>query len=106
MALNFEFTDEKKYNQLTKDEKSLNDVFIWGMMVVGLGDITEKNAKEWQWRYDFASKLTGPFFYKNDEPYIPTLEEVEKRIGLRTNNFPAKTRKQFIAAQARLASKK
>mgnify|MGYP001587160819 CR=1 FL=1 len=82
-------------------DKKLNEVFILGCMFVGLGEITEKNAEEWQWRYAFSAKLNGAYYQVNEKPYIPTLEEVKKRIGLHTNCFPDKTRNQFLQAQAR-----
>jgi len=102
MSLNWNFNNKEKFNQLTEDEKNLSDAFIWGCMGVGLGEITEKNAEEWQWRYAYACKLNGPYFFVNDNPYVPTLEEVQKRIGLTTNCFPNKTRNQFLQQQARL----
>ncbi len=104
MSLNFNFTDKVRFNQLTDEDKKLNDVFIWGCMAVCLREISEKNAAEWQWRYAFAVNLNGAFFYNKEEPYIPTLEEVKKRIGLSTN-ADNKTRKQFIAGQVRINSR-
>ncbi len=100
--LNFQFTDNEKFNSLTVDEKKLNDTFIWGCMFVGLANITEKNAKEWQWRYEYSVKLNGPSFTIDGKPYIPTIEDVKKRIGLTTNCFPDKSRNQFVQSQARI----
>lgn len=100
--LNWQFTNKKLFDSLTKDEKKLNDVFIWGCMFVGLGKITEKNAEEWQWRYEYASKLNGPYNTINGKAYIPTLDDIKKRIGLHTNCFPNKTRNQFIKGQTRI----
>ena len=103
MALNFQF-DEEKFNKLTDEEKKLNDVFVWGCLLIDLNEITEKNAKDWHWRYSFANKVNGPFYWVNDKPYNPTLEEVEKRIGLHTN-VSNRTRNQFIQKVVRIYSK-
>ena len=65
-------------------------------MVVDMGEITEKNAEEWHWRYSFASKLNGSIYQVNGKDYIPTLDEIKKRIGLSTN-VSIRTRKQFVA---------
>lgn len=106
MSLDWRFTDAERFAKLTDEEKSFNDTFIWGMMAVGLGEITEKNAEEWAWRYAYAVRLNGAFYYVDDKIYIPTVEQVRKRIGLSTNNHPNKTRRQFIAMQARIAERK
>ncbi len=103
--LNWQFTDKKRFDLLTKQEKEFSDVYIWGCMFVGLGNITEKNAEEWQWRYEYMVKLNGAHFTIDGKPYIPTIEDVKKRIGLHTNCFPNKTRNQFIQSQARIYDK-
>jgi hypothetical protein len=101
MALNWQFTDKARFDALTDKEKKDNEIFVWGCLIMDLGEITEKNAEEWHWRFAFASKLNGPYYYKmdaegkRDHPYIPTLEEVQKRIGLHTN-VSNKTRNQFV----------
>lgn len=105
MSLNWQFTDKARFDALTEEEKKMNEPYIWGCMFIGLAEITEKNAEEWQWRYEYSCKLNGATFYLDDKPYIPTIEDVKKRIGLRTNCFPNKTRNMFIQQQARIYSK-
>lgn len=84
----------------------MNDAYIWGAMLVDLRDITEKNAEEWAWRFAFASKLNGAMFHTTNtktgkrSDYIPTLEDIKKRIGLTTSVSP-KTRAQFVAKMVR-----
>lgn len=100
MSLNFQFNKES-FEKMTADDKAVNDAFIWGCMLVDLREITEKNATEWHWRYCFATKVNGAIFTVADKPYIPTLEEVRKRIGLHTN-CSERTRNQFVAKVVRL----
>ena len=103
MALNWQFADKAKYAAMTKDDKALNDAFIWGCLCIDMGDITLKNAEEWQWRYAFAVKMNGAYFYVGKKEWIPTLDEVKKRIGLHTN-VSTKTHKQFIDKMVRIYS--
>lgn len=105
MSLNFQFEDKERFNKLTDEEKKQNDIFIWGCLLIDLGEITEKNAEEWHWRYCFANKVNGPFYTVKGEPYEPTLEEVQKRIGLHTN-VSNRTRNQFIQKVVRIYSRK
>lgn len=107
--LNWQFADTERFNKLTEEEKKWNDAFIWGCILVGLKGITEKNAEEWEWRYKFMVKLNGASYYarvgKEDKEWIPTLEDIKKRIGL-TTNCDQKTRNQFIQSQVRIYSRK
>ena len=109
MSLNFQFTNLEQFNNLTEEDKKWNDAFIWGCMIIDLGEITEKNAEEWEWRYRFMVKLNGAHYYKRvgkeDVPYIPTIEEVRKRVGLHTN-VSNRTRNQFIQKQVRIFNSK
>lgn len=106
MPLNWRFTDEKRFKAIPKDERCFNDCFVWAALFLDLRDITEKNAKEWVWRWTFGNKLNGPYFYrmkdnKRQEPFVPTLADVKKRIGL-TTNVSTRTRRQFIDKAVRI----
>ena len=104
MSLNFQFTDKQKFDALTEQEKEQNNCFIWWSLLLDLNSITEKNADEWLWRIKFATQLNGPTYLNSDKtPYIPTLDEIKKRIGLKTN-VSNKTRNQFIAKEVRIYS--
>lgn len=101
MSLNWQFTDKARFALLTEQEKNINHCFVWGCMIIDLGSITEKNAQEWHQRYVIANSKVGPFYYMtNKKPWVPTLEDVKKRIGRQTN-VATKTRKQFINKLAR-----
>lgn len=109
MSLNWEFKDKVRHAALTDEEKKGNDVYIWAAVPLCIGEITEKNAKEWLWRFVFASKLGGAMAYttiKEDgkpdrrEEYYPTLEDVRKRIGLSVN-VNTESRAAFIRKAVR-----
>ena len=95
MSLNWNFTDKERFAKLTEEEKKQNDLYVWGCLAVGIGEITKKNAKEWLARYAFYTNCLGAMYLTKGEPYIPSLEDVEKRIGLRTNVFPNETEAAF-----------
>lgn len=95
MSLNWNFTDKERFNKLTEEEKKLNDSFIWGCLGIGIGEITEKNAAEWHARYCFYVDVLGAMATVDKKPWIPSLEDVKKRIGLRTNIFPKETDAKF-----------
>ena len=96
MALNWNIEKCKDYKKLsTNKEWPVTDVLIWGTMLVGLGDITEKNYKEFYARFDLIQKLQGAMLNKGKEPYFITAEDVKRRIGLHTN-VSAMSRPAFI----------
>lgn len=103
MSLNWQFTDKERFAAMTEQEKKINHCFVWGCMFIDLGQITEKNAQEWHERYVIANEKIGPFYYEAgsaQKPWVPTLGDVQKRIGLHTN-VTTKTRKQFVNKIAR-----
>ena len=106
MSLDWRFTDEKRFSKMSTEDNLFNDCYVWGTLLLGLNEITEKNAKEWEWRMAFYTALNGPMYYYSNEnskkrkPYVATLEEIEKRIGLKTN-ASKKTRSQFVKDMAK-----
>lgn len=104
MSLNWQFTDKKRFAALSEEEKKSNHCFVWGCLYVDLGQITEKNAKEWYERYLIANEKTGPFYFEpgnGQKVWTPSLEDVQKRIGLQTN-VTTKTRAFFNKKIARI----
>lgn len=100
MSLNWDISKVKDFNELyikgtwkNDDEfvvdekgsdKKLNyrtETLIWLTMTIGIGQITEKNYKEFLKRIALYEKLNGNFF--RNRPY--SLEDIERNIGLRTN---------------------
>lgn len=73
---------------------------IFATMNTGLGDITEKNHREFFARLTTYEKLFGAYRREQTAPgvYAPrffTLDEVRRHIGLNTNVFPAETRTKW-----------
>lgn len=95
MSLNWRFTDEAGFNSMSDKDKELNDAYVWGCLAVDIPDITDKTADEWCKRYAMYTLLLGAMYEVDGKPYVPTVDEVRKRIGL-TTNVTAKTRAQFI----------
>jgi hypothetical protein len=96
MALNWNIEKCKDYKSLTTDkEYPITDSLIWGTLMVGIGDITEKNFKEFYARFNLMQRLTGAFLTRNGKPYYITLEDIQRRIGLSTNVSDV-TRNAFI----------
>jgi hypothetical protein len=63
----------------------VTDTIIYMTIVVGMGEITEKNAAEFFARVELIQKLEGPTMVGPDGPCNLTLDDIEKRIGLHTN---------------------
>jgi hypothetical protein len=77
--------------------------FPFAMMAVGMGRVTEQNAKEVAWRISLFEKLHGSFrkttdkFHQADHPY--TLAEIRTLIGFTcnvSNESEAKFRKRIL----------
>lgn len=86
MALHFDLT---RVNPLTKRD-GVTDTLIFATMIVGMGEITEKNAAEFWDRLDLIQHLNGPLMDGTDSegkstPVAVTFEDVQNHIGLRTN---------------------
>ena len=81
MPLNWKFTDKEVYDAIpdTTEEWNMTERIILATMSVDLGDIKEKNIDEWLFRIRFLVKV-GVWY--GDEP---TVEDLQKRIGLHTN---------------------
>ncbi len=103
MSLDWKLTDIKDYKELCWREdpddselRILNPVtkaLIFRTMSVGMGDITEKNWKDFYERLYFLQLLDGPEITGTDsEGEIVqrsiTPEEVHRHVGLHTNVWP------------------
>ena len=71
--------------------KGVTETLIWATMIVGLPDITEKNAEEFYFRIRFYERTQGALrtrFSADGEDITPVFvsaDEVRKHIGLGTN---------------------
>jgi hypothetical protein len=72
-------------------EWPITESVIFATMAVGMGKITEDNAVEFANRVALVQQINGAYLNKSAKgtnltsPYYVTLEDVKKRIGLRTN---------------------
>jgi hypothetical protein len=95
--------------------KPLTEALIWSTIMVDLGEITEKNYREFAWRLRLYSATTGDklMLQLGDdgerEGYDPTEDEVKAHIGMRCNvcdittaQFMAKLRRVWKERQADL----
>ena len=62
------------------------DCLIWASLSIGLGEISEKNLKEWVYRLRRAAFEGHPLIIRRDgSPYEITEDLIRAWIGLRTN---------------------
>ncbi len=104
------FREDPKTKKLTRLDGVTNAI-IWRTMSVDIGDITEKNYREFFVRSKVYSALHGadcPMMRRKEgtkddwEGADFTLEEIKKHIGLHTNVINT-TRKQWIKRETRYA---
>ena len=106
MSLNWNLTRVRDHKNLcfrTNDKgetemNGLTHLLIFATMFVDIGKITEKTAHEFAVRLRMYENTYGPMLRSPEgkEPRYITEEEVRKHIGLETNVFPMKTRKQYL----------
>ena len=91
MSLNWQFTDTNVFEAIPKtdEERTITDCIVWGTMQTDIGEITEKNIDEWLLRTQMLKKIGFPLANKlvdgKHEGWVPTREDLTKRIGLATN---------------------
>ena len=102
MALNFSLTavrerlGKDKYDLITtaphsrgtENEKwhAVSDHLIWMTMAVDLGEISESNLDEWEFRLGLLQRINGADLGMKGNPRIYiTREDLENHIGLSTN---------------------
>lgn len=87
MSLNWDIT---KVSPLTPRD-GVTDTLIYMTAIVGMGEITKKNAAEFFMRVELMQALNGPMMSRFDEATQEhvgnpiTLQHVEAHIGMRTN---------------------
>jgi hypothetical protein len=88
----------------TRQNPRLNDL-IWATIMIGIGEVTEKNVDEVFARLAFTEALYGPRLHRWDpeqEQAIPepwTREMLTPWIGLRTNVFPKEAQGKWLKRQ-------
>lgn len=101
MSLNWNATKVKNWQKLQDDPngKVCNEVIIYVTMSVEMGQITEKNYKEFYARCNIIERFQGARRQKKVDKHIVdvfiTLDEIKQRIGLSTN-VSTKPYKSFL----------
>ena len=93
MSLDYNLT--KLPERLWKNEKEwpITSALIWLTLLIGIGEITEKNWIEVAARIAFYERIHGSYLVSNGQPRPFQAEWVQLRIGLRTNvSFMTKTK--------------
>lgn len=89
MSLDWNVKNCKNPDELMKEGNwEVTQGIIFGCMITGIGEITEKTAGEWYARYKVIANLKG------FTPY--TRAEVNERIGLKTNVFGVESRAKWL----------
>lgn len=103
MALTYDLSAcNESVEFLTSDsEWPITQTLIFQTMGIGIGDWKQADAAEIFSRIKFLEKIYGSFVYRTDEAgnrtdYFFTVEDIQRRIGLKTNVFPKETRSSFI----------
>ena len=82
MSLRWDLSKCENWQEMQDTESGITDAIIWMTIAVDLGEITEKNWKEFAERAAIVQALGGP--YLMDGIYV-TDEMIRRRIGLTTN---------------------
>jgi hypothetical protein len=105
MALNWSIENVENWKALaeSEEERAITDRLVWATLAVELGSIEPKNIGEWMVRLRALEAAGFPLFEGGEAGVIPAKREwLVRRIGLRTNVFPGKTRKAFEAKLGRM----
>lgn len=84
MALNWNIEKIRDYKDLDENW-AVTEALIWATMIVGLGEITEKNYKKFYIRLHEIEIYNGSYLNRNSNPAYISLADVERHIGLHTN---------------------
>jgi len=103
MALNWNVGKVKDFKTVcyNADGKvnAVTETLIWASMIIGVSDITEKNAEEFFFRISMREKLHGAlrrdWSGENPVDVFVTWDEVKAHIGLGTNATNM-TRAKFV----------
>ena len=100
MSLDWDVSKVADDVRLTQDPETgdavmnpVTNAIIWATIAVGIGEITEKNAREFYTRLHAWELSLGAYLTMADDDgkrrdYLITPEDIRAHIGLRTNVFP------------------
>ena len=86
MSLDWNGKDVPDFDRKAQENPAMLNCLIWVSLSIGMGEITEKNLKEWVYRLRrFAFEGKPLLLNKDKTPYEITEETIRPWIGLRTN---------------------
>ena len=86
MSLNWNAKDVSDFDRKQQENPAILNCLIWSSLSIGMGEITERNLKEWVYRLRrFAFEGKPLLLNKDKTPYEITEEVIRPWIGLRTN---------------------
>jgi len=86
MSLDWNGKDVPDFDRKAQENPAMLNCLIWASLSIGMGEITEKNLKEWVYRLRrFAFEGKPLLLNKDKTPYEITEETIRPWIGLRTN---------------------
>lgn len=91
MSLNWNGTKVQGWKEIPDPER---DAIIWLTMAVDIGNITEKNWREFAYRLRIYQELFGAYWTVGGKPEFVTDAHVKRMVGL-TTNVSDKTRTQW-----------
>lgn len=96
MSLDWSIEACRDWQELVGEEHQHENVITQSLVFmtigVGLGEITEENAQEFWMRCRLYETLSGTIMHANGTPYHFTIADIRRRVGLKTNVFPNKSR--------------
>jgi len=101
MSLNYELSRIANWQELLDSASGcttpITEAIIFMSLIVGMNEITEKNALEFACRVHLFETYGDPLLTGPDGPVRITLANIQRHIGLRTNVNPH-TRAKFISS--------
>lgn len=98
MSLDFDFRSIRDYEELHSDPEQLvlSQGLVWGALATGIGRLTDQNVPEFYARVKVLEQLGTHLLAGPDGPYQVTIQDVRRRVGLKTNVFPEESRAKWI----------
>ena len=89
MSLDWNGKDVPDFDRKAQENPAMLNCLIWASLSIGMGEITEKNLKEWVYRLRRFAFEEHPLIIRRDgTPYEITEETIRPWIGLWTNVSP------------------
>jgi hypothetical protein len=106
MPLNYNLTKINNYEELLNESNQLKEPYktiILTTMIIGLGEITEKNYTKFYNRINVIERLNGAFLYDGEAmtPMYTQEDDIKRMIGLKVN-VGNDTKAKFISTLKRM----